>query len=168
VGKRVPKSHSVDANKGVFLMVSATGRRITTISLDEETWRISQDVGNLSGFIREQLRIEAATWGDSEHTTDEKYRVLGYCNPIGERHCFKCWGESKPSKKDWKQFRLEASIWHSTLPSGRLGKKPEAPVSDAPYRKRYLGSTKPKTEAKSNETSARNPGIIKRVFQFLW
>ena len=78
----------------------------TSISLDTETYAISERVGNLSGFVRDCLRRWNA-YDLGEHIQPERADI-----PLGKkcfpRHakgcCVLCWPDGPPSPEDWSYY----------------------------------------------------------------
>jgi len=78
----------------------------TSISLDPETYEISNRVGNLSAFVRDCLRRWNA-YDLSEHIQPERADI-----PLGKkcfpRHakgcCVLCWPDGPPRVEDWSYY----------------------------------------------------------------
>jgi len=77
---------------------------ITSISLDEETARISKQIPNFSGFVRDCLRRYWAEVTEPDCMTPDDQKVGGLCRMRKERVCLECWPDGYPRKEDWKIF----------------------------------------------------------------
>ena len=78
----------------------------TSISLDQETYAISERVGNLSGFVRDCLRRWNA-YDLAEHIQPERADIpLGKkCFPRHARGCcVLCWPDGAPRVEDWSYY----------------------------------------------------------------
>lgn len=79
-------------------------RFTTSIALDEETSEIAERMPNLSHFVREQLRAEAARWGQGRHIQAPEARINGKCNGMHKILCGVCWPEGRPDRDGWIAF----------------------------------------------------------------
>lgn len=86
---------------------SKTEQRITTVSLDGDTWKIKNDMksrgGNLSLFVRQCLLEWSRQESEVECFRETTERVLK-CFPRPERLCSKCWPQGAPLRSDWLSY----------------------------------------------------------------
>ena len=135
------------------------GTRITSVSLDDETFHIKETLIKTYGFsawIRECLRRYAREHlnktGDAVHTMDEENRIGGLCNGLNPNLCPICWPDGRPSQKDWMGWVSGSS------------EKPRPEIT--PF-------SLPNDEAqdKGHKTPVRNDpkvGLIRRFIGWLW
>ena len=81
-------------------------RRITTISLDDESAKIARTLPNFSHFVRECL-FRYASNKNVYSCTREKWEEMGVCNPFVQPVCFSCWPNGAPPRSAVRQFRAD-------------------------------------------------------------
>ncbi len=137
------------------------GSRITSISLDDESFRIKESLIKNYGFsnwIRECLRRYANDHqirrGEAVHVQPEANRVRGLCNAMNKELCPICWPTGRPSQRDWMDWR-----------GGVLDEKPQ-PVLP------YFSLPHDDPQQESENTSPSDPvehlGLVRRFIRWLW
>lgn len=138
-----------------------SGTRITSISLDDETFQIKETLIKSYGFsswIRECLRRYALehqvrTGTGDMHVMEEEKRVRGLCNGLNPNLCPTCWPKGRPSRADWLRWV-----------QGELDEKPEPLM-------RYFPLPTEEPQKESNETPMSDQphkGILRRFLRWLW
>ena len=140
-----------------------TGRRITTISLDEKSYEQSKNIGNLSAFVRQKLNDEAnkilnlpVDYHNSMHTT------IGMCHPhnSSDGYCSICWPYGQPSKSEWFQYTRD---WFDARRNGSA--LPSAP-KQSPDRRQITNANQVADQEGSN--ASMNKGIIRRLWAWFF
>jgi len=140
-----------------------TGRRVTTISLDETSYEQSKQIGNLSAFVRQQLQEHA----DQRQNMPVDYHnamhpILKICHPHKalDGYCEICWPYGTPSKNEWL-------FWHrDALSVMRQGKeRPEAPKR-LPDRRPIAHADQ--VSQKESGHAPINKGIIRKLWSFIF
>jgi len=82
--------------------VKRKNTRVTSVSLDEETYQIAKSMPNRSAFIRECFR----RWHAMETSTHIHPNETNKCYPYSNNGvCALCWPDGIPSLDDWKYYR---------------------------------------------------------------
>lgn len=137
------------------------GRRITTISLDDESYEQAKQIGNLSAFIRQSLQdhadLKSNTPVDYHNAMVDLYKK---CHPhkAMDGYCQICWPYGQPTKNEWHD-------WRRRYLAAPAGNKPIAP-RQSPDR-RNLSDPDQVTEQKSSEALPDRVGILRKILRFL-
>lgn len=76
--------------------------KITSVSLDPETYAIAKSMDNRSAFIRECFR----RWYQHENTSHLHPTETNKCYPHSKKgRCLICWPNGIPSQQDWLYYR---------------------------------------------------------------
>jgi|TARA_R110002110_G_scaffold415023_1_gene647519 hypothetical protein len=140
-----------------------TGRRVTTISLDETSYEQSKQIGNLSAFVRQQLQEHA----DQRQNMPVDYHnamhpILKICHPHKalDGYCEICWPYGTPSKNEWL-------FWHrDALSVMRQGRSRPEPPKRLPDRRPVTHSNQVPEQEGSN--ASMNKGIIRKLWSFIF
>ena len=136
-------------------------RRITTISLDEESYEQAKQIGNLSSFIRQALQDHADLKSNSpvdyHNAMVDLYKK---CHPhkAQDGYCSICWPYGQPTKNEWHD-------WRRRYLAAPANSKPIAPRQSADRRK--ISDSNQITEEKSSETRSDRVGILRKLLRFL-
>ena len=84
-----------------------TMRIIKTVSLDEKSAQLANQMPNFSHFVRECLFRYSSNFQAQECSRDGLEEFDGKCNPFVAPTCFVCWPEGCPPKKAIRQFRQD-------------------------------------------------------------
>jgi hypothetical protein len=82
-------------------------RIIKTVSLDENSSKIANQLPNFSHFVRECLYRYASNFGVGECTREKLDTFKDRCNPFTQPVCFACWPNGAPPRESVKQFRQD-------------------------------------------------------------
>jgi|TARA_B100001094_G_scaffold79152_1_gene75449 hypothetical protein len=137
-------------------------RRITTISLDDESHEQAKHVGNLSAFVRQQLQEHAAQIKRQPvDYHNAMHQGVGKCHPHRalDGYCSICWPYGQPTKNEWHD-------WVRRYVNAPGSNKPEAP-RQLPDRRHFTNSEKI-TQKESSETVSNNLGIIRKFWRWLF
>ena len=139
-----------------------SGRRITTISLDDESYNQSKQIGNLSAFVRHALQEEA----DRKSNTPVDYHnamhpILGVCHPHKalDGYCEICWPHGQPTKNefhDWRRRWQIAPAYDKPMPPRQLPDRRKNPHANAI------------TQKESSEAISQKVGIIRKIWRFIF
>lgn len=141
-----------------------SGRRITTISLDDEAYQQSKNIGNLSAFVRQKLNDEAnkilnmpVDYHNAMHSN------IGMCHPhnSNDGYCSICWPYGQPSKSEWFNYTRE---WYEAR---RRGAEAPTPPRQLPDRRKSVYSDQV-TDQESSQALTKQLGIIRRIFRFFF
>ena len=140
-----------------------SGRRVTTISLDETSYEQSKQIGNLSAFVRQQLQEHA----DQRQNMPVDYHnamhpILKICHPHKalDGYCEICWPYGTPSKNEWL-------FWHrDALSQMRQGRECPTPPKRLPDRRPITHADQ--IAQKKRSDAAMNKGIIRKLWSFIF
>tara|TARA_R100001163_G_C5019272_1_gene162550 strand:+ start:307 stop:801 length:495 start_codon:yes stop_codon:yes gene_type:complete len=82
-------------------------RIIKTVSLDEKSAQLANQMPNFSHFVRECLFRYSSNFQAQECARDGLEEFDGKCNPFVAPTCFVCWPDGCPPKKSIRQFRQD-------------------------------------------------------------
>ena len=82
-------------------------RIIKTVSLDEKSAQLANQMPNFSHFVRECLFRYSSNFQAQECTREGLDDFAGKCNPFIAPTCFVCWPDGQPPKEKVKQYRQD-------------------------------------------------------------
>ena len=82
-------------------------RIIKTVSLDEKSAQLANQMPNFSHFVRECLFRYSSNFQAQECTRDSLDDFDGRCNPFIAPTCFVCWPDGCPPRDKVKQYRSD-------------------------------------------------------------
>lgn len=140
-----------------------SGRRITTISLDDESYHQSKHVGNLSAFVRTKLMEEALL--RSKQPVDYHNAMhprTGYCHPHKalDGYCTICWPYGQPTPNEYQEWIRR---WFNE-PNPLRKPKPPRQLPD----RRKNPEAYAITQEKSGQAITNNKGIIRKIISWLF
>lgn len=140
-----------------------SGRRITTISLDDDSYHHSKHVQNLSAFVREKLQEEMSL--RSKQPVDYHNAMhprTGYCHPHKalDGYCTICWPYGQPTRNEYNDW---IRVWMNE-PNSLAKPKPPRQLPD----RRKLTNSQEITDEKSSETIPNNVGIIRKLWRIIF
>lgn len=140
-----------------------SGRRITTISLDDESYHQSQNIGNLSAFVRQKLQEEQEKIRNVPvDYHNAMHSVIGRCHPHNgsDGYCSICWPYGQPSKNEWLEY---TRAWYEAKRNRQV--LPNAP-RQSPDR-RPVTHTNEIAQQESRDASV-NKGIIRKLWNWIF
>ncbi len=141
-----------------------SGRRITTISLDDIAYDQSKQVGNLSAFVRQQLQEHAnQRMNMPVDYHNAMHPILNICHPHKalDGYCEICWPFGTPTKQEWLWWHRDA------LDKMRAGQPRPTPPKRLPDR-RKITHTDAIAEKESSEARSNRVGIIRKIWRFIF
>ena len=88
--------------------VEVMSRIIKTVSLDDQSAKLAEQLPNFSHFVRECLYRNAISTA-TECTRNKPERFQGRCNPLEGITCYVCWPNGLPERKavaQWSNDKL--------------------------------------------------------------
>lgn len=144
-----------------------SGRRITTISLDDETYELAKHEGNLSAFVRRALVDSSKHRRNQPVNFHNNWRAdLEICvpeHPTG--YCEICWPYGRPTLPDFYLWTREYRQAKLIYPYDK-SQWPEPPKRSPDRRNSPHANTI--TKKKSSETVTNNKGIIRKIISWFF
>ena len=138
-----------------------SGRRITTISLDDVSYERSKQVGNLSAFVRDKLLDHANEQSNKPvDYHNAMHPQTGICHPHKalDGYCSICWPYGQPSKREYSDWIM--AWYNSPIP------KP-TPPRQSPDR-RQVSHADTIAQKESSEARSNRVGIIRKIWRFIF
>ncbi len=137
-------------------------RRITTISLDDESHERAKKIGNLSAFVRDALLHEARkTSNQPVDYHNAMHSATGVCHPFKAQdgYCSICWPYGQPTKSEydwWIRDWYQSPAHNKPKPPRQLPDRRENPHANAI------------SEQESSKAVSQKVGIIRQVWRFFF
>lgn len=140
-----------------------SGRRITTISLDDESYHQSKHIGNLSAFVRNKL-LEEATLRSKQPVDyhNAMHPRTGYCHPHKalDGYCTICWPYGQPTPNEYNEW---IRAWFNE-PNSMKKPKPPRQLPD----RRNNPHAETIAQEKSSQAISQKVGIIRKIWRFIF
>jgi len=138
-----------------------SGRRITTISLDDISYERSKQVGNLSAFVRDKL-LDHANQRSNQPVDyhNAMHPNTGVCHPFKalDGYCSICWPYGQPTKQEYSDWIM--AWYNSPIP------KPSPPKQSPDRRK--ITHADAIAQEEGGETRPNRVGIIRQIWRFIF